>query len=406
MQTTDDDDEGAIVDGANRRVLVRGFAGGERPLQQCVAWIEKQQPYSYVAFAHEIPSAADPARIVRRYEARAVDGGLAEWARPRTDERHAHEVLLRGPCRLYLDVDVSLHCNEEQATAVAADALVQRVTEFLRIEYGVDTRVTTLDATRPGEKFSRHVIGRLTDVANGGPVAFASVVDCGHIVRASGAGVHTCRNADGEDVPMYDAAVYRENGTFRLYGSTKYGQQRPLVPLGEECAAALDMRMLRDTLVCIDPTVPGLRLLASPNRLRVSSSGSKRRLTTPSPPVVGDAARRLADSEAAIAGAGILSVVRLGEDGGLLLVKCTSQFCERKGAAHEFSTIYFLMAPELGTYRQHCYADGCKDRAKPRWRRFSTPAGLALCEELAPSRRARTYRGGIDATIKWRSVSR
>lgn len=174
-----------------------------------------------------------------------VAGFKAFWSRySRASARRCHyEVIRPGmPCKFYMDIDVDF---AEVPETFDGQHIVSELRRIVALHFelllGIEqqdphVRVVELDSTND-KKFSRHIIWDL-----GAGRAFASNADCGafyrhierYIIEHFGPPEQNrfwfTKNSKDAKVPtpMADATVYTTNRNFRLYRSSKLGQERYL----------------------------------------------------------------------------------------------------------------------------------------------------------------------------------
>ena len=123
------------------RRFVPAFEAETGPLDACLAWVRDEAPRPFLVLSHET-------------------------------DRHAHEVVY-APAKLYADLDVALDVPDGEA---ACDALAAALAAAVEAQFQVRADVLVLDASRPGEKLSRHHCD-VADVASpASAVLFNSVV--------------------------------------------------------------------------------------------------------------------------------------------------------------------------------------------------------------------------------------
>jgi len=328
------------------------------PLAAALAWAsgpgarQGGASLTFIVLAHVV------AENAREYEVLTVDE-LRRWARTHTETRHVDEVIWT-PTKLYVDIDMEYAPNATHAVASIdrfAAALTTALSERLSIEA---TSVVHLDASRVGEKFSRHLI---IDMARAGaPVRFASSEHAGAFVRdvsTRGGFEHINAHADGtEPTSLADFGLYSANHCLRLYGSTKLGDDtRPLLEYGTLSSAThrnvLNWKLLERSLV----TWP--RVTAEDALVRVDGV----RLAVKRPRSVSIAVdvdtEPLRRSVAAALQRTDVTSVREGDD-GLLLVACASRTCTYARRTHRVNPIFALINVRRGEFAYGCHSPKCK----------------------------------------------
>ena len=165
---------------------------------------------------------------------------LVHKSRP-AKERCTYEVIAQGaPCKLYFDLEFSRPLNPSSDGDCMVRTLIAAVAWALEETYGrcvAAADVLILDASTEN-KFSQHLIFQMRGCA------FVDNIHAGNFVKyvagqlKSGAVPGLGRddqeallvnNDRGESVSFCDLGVYTKNRNFRLFLSTKFGKNAPLL---------------------------------------------------------------------------------------------------------------------------------------------------------------------------------
>lgn len=144
-----------------------------------------------------------------------------------------YEVLSSGDrCRVYLDLEYDRALNPDRDAAMDEEAVQLVVASLQRVlDQPLHTAVR-LDASDQ-RKFSQHLLLTVPGSADG---CLGSPATVGEAVRAAIAGWerHAQLIVCGPQGPrcLCDSSVYKMNQQFRVMFSSKFGQQRPLLPVG------------------------------------------------------------------------------------------------------------------------------------------------------------------------------
>ena len=184
-------------------------------------------------------------------------------------DRHAYEVIdARRPCWAYFDLEFTR--KDGLNAAVDGDALTKRVVsaacDRLMVAAGerpLEIEVIVLASARP-TKFSRHVVLRphWTDGARRRPAPLAGSPHAGHladvVIEKLGDAL-TVQSGDARTTTSFvDTGVYTRDRCFRVWGSTKHGddagaafavRNRWLLPGLRPGARPFAPSQLRETLV-------------------------------------------------------------------------------------------------------------------------------------------------------------
>ena len=194
---------------------------------------------------------------------------------------HYEVIQVDQPCKFYMDVDVELNEVPADFNGRATIADLKRIVALhfqLLLDIDIDdpdVRVFELDSSNE-KKFSRHMIWDL-----GARRAFATNADCGafyrhverYIIEHYGAPESNrfwfakVGKASKVPTPMADATVYTKLRNFRIYASSKLGQNRYLnridsatgnvaSSVGTEALYASDRDFLRQSMIQVFESKP------------------------------------------------------------------------------------------------------------------------------------------------------
>lgn len=328
----------------------------QTPLISCLQWAQSQAAIDFLIVAHQTSEHA------REYEA-MDETALRQWAREPIHRRLVHEVII-GPTKLFGDIDMNREANSDHAERTC-DRFVDILAAEARKRFGVETSVLILDASRPA-KVSRHFIIDMTK--NSIPVRFATTEECGAFIKeveVANDFAHVNRKEDGTTTSLCDYAIYRRNGTLRMYGSSQLSGQieHALWPLGvpRHSRGVLSYTTLLQSLVAW-PHVSTAQLL------HVDVPRSQKRPRTLYTPINSpDVSNMVAD----VPPLATLTVrnVSVG-DNGVLFVNCLSSACPLARRTHRNSTIFIVIDPNRRRWAYGCHSPHCKPN-RFEWHVFS-----------------------------------
>jgi len=318
------------------RRFVPEFESDTGPLDACLAWVASEAPRSFLVLAHETPHTR------REYEALDAEA-VARYARTPNAARHAHEVVI-GPPKLYADLDAGPDAE------AACDALAAALCAAVESQFDVRAKMLVLDASRPGEKVSRHLIVALTHRADGTPARFASNEHVGAFVAAI------------DTAALADQAVYRHRGCMRLYGSTKLDTPGfPFLPLAaprRAVASTLEAETWQQSLITWPPVAEDdarlLRVDLMPRTKRPRFAGTASMAAGHDPALLAT----ICAQAPAIAGAQPHSAAVSAS--GLVIVATSSRACVLAGRTHRSNTVYFMVDAARGRWAHRCHSPHCK----------------------------------------------
>ena len=283
------------------------------------------------------------------------------------ESKNFYEIIETSQCcKLYIDVEYYKAENPHKDGEKAVRRLIQLIFEKLRSDHGVPTSeedCLILEASNI-EKFSIHLIFFNTK--------FDSNVTCGHFVKDM---MSRCQEEDRELFlvksklstfkSMVDTQVYSRNRQFRLFLSSKFDEQRPLV------------------LSTMDRSIKKSQTIEDHNRhifelsLVTNCSDDAALIEIPQPQttnILVSSCRKLPDNNSStttytdieevikkIITPGLISVKRNLEGGPVTYKISGFSYCRIKKSNHSSKNqIYFVYYPKTHSIAQHCWNAQCK----------------------------------------------
>jgi hypothetical protein len=310
-----------------------------------------------------------------------------------------YEVLDAGAlCKLYFDLEYKRALNPGRASAI--DSSLPQLLLQLADEALSDTNrscdansLWVLDASS-AEKFSQHIIVSLT-----GCPYVGSVHDVGQLVQcivkraAQLPQLFVTTSQDGACGCVIDTSVYATNQQLRVMFSSKFGQNRPLLPINK-CAGlqlhACSWQVFRTSLV----TCKRLPAVVD-QRSSVSSSGS---CTAAHRLCVHPAANSLIHCDivhlypnlilflcsqlhnGTVVGAKVHRARPL--EVPYMYCSTTSKWCSTVGREHAGNHIQLVVNVLSCTWRQHCLDPAC---SPAEWQDFEPSLLQRVCEPISSS---------------------
>lgn len=196
------------------------------------------------------------------------------------EERRSFEVITEGAvCKLYFDLEFDKEFNSGSNGVEMVETFINIVLHFLKEEFGLScnrTNVLDLDSTTP-LKFSRHLVFQFSNIYfrnnyNAGNFVkmicdkVRLMVDCQETLQdfCTRCGITTdlfknlfIFDKHGVTKLFCDEAVYTKNRHFRLYKSTKWGKNSPLLlslenlykPIEEKKERLAEKQLFLDSLI-------------------------------------------------------------------------------------------------------------------------------------------------------------
>ena len=170
------------------------------------------------AWAFDLGAKAGATNHPKRYIAAPVRVFCDAYARMEPEHRHAYEII-QGPCWLFFD----LECYGEHRDGAAAQArLIEEAARATVAELAAAQQLTVRIETLAldslyAEKFSRHMVLRVTEASSGRAVLLRGPGEAGAVAARA------AERAGGSAQvrKLIDLAVYAPGRCFRLLGSAK-----------------------------------------------------------------------------------------------------------------------------------------------------------------------------------------
>ncbi|KAJ1521277.1 hypothetical protein ONE63_002958 [Megalurothrips usitatus] len=314
----------------------------------------------------------------------------------RPEERRTYEVITEGAvCKLYFDLEFEKEFNGDNDGVAMTNTFIKIVSYFLREEFGIacDRRcVLDLDSTTES-KFSRHLLFQLPktyfrDNYNAGSfvklvcdkirMIVHSSTALGELCEKSGVSEADVRNLfvsdkHGVSKIFCDEAVYTKNRHFRVYKSTKWNKNSPLIlSLENEYKPVLkgneelpEMQLFLDSLITyVDITSTEINILEHGSRDQ-KTYVVKTHLELPECPVVSEEG---VISPQPVLDRFILGVVSPGSIrrstyspslNRIVYEISGNRFCHNIGRPHKSNNVYYVVDMKSFVYYQKCHDSDC-----------------------------------------------
>ena len=359
MKRSDCDDNGRIFKYPKRASSIQYFFSYDGALEHAKNRSENSDEKKRTVFAVEVAQTGS-----RRYLVATTEDFWESYITHKT--KNFYELIESSKCcKLYLDVEYYKAENPSKDGEKAVRRLIQLIVEKLRSNHGIHTSeddCLILEASSV-EKFSTHLIFVTTK--------FDSNYSCGHFVKDM---MSRCQEEDRELFlvktklstmkSMVDTQVYSRNRQFRLFLSSKFGEQRPLV------LSTMDRSIKKSqTIECQERQIFELSLITN-----CSNDATLIELPKPmtanilisSPKKLPDnnSSTTYSDIEEAInkiITPGHISVKRNLEGGRVTYKISGYNYCRIKKSNHSSKNqIYFVHNPKTHSIVQHCWNAQCK----------------------------------------------
>lgn len=355
MKRSDCDDNGRIFKYPKRASSIQYFFSYDCALEYAKNGTENSDKIR--VFAVEVAQTGN-----RRYLVASTEDFWESYITHKT--KNFYELVQTSKCcKLYLDVEYYKAENPSKDGEKAVRRLIQLIVEKLRNDHGVHTSnedCLILEASNV-EKFSIHLIFFNTK--------FDSNYSCGHFVKDM---MSRCQEEDRELFlvkskhstlkSMVDTQVYSRNRQFRLFLSSKFGEQRPLV------LSAMDRSIKKSqTIECQDRQIFELSLITNcsddatliklPQTTNILVSSPKKLPDNNSSTTYSD----IEEAINKIITPGYISVKRNLEGGRVTYKISGFSYCRIKKSNHSSNNqIYFVYNPKTHSIVQHCWNAQCK----------------------------------------------
>ena len=345
------------------------------PLDRAIAWIGEQSEGNFVLLAHETLFDEERPELggYRKYQAVELQSLCDSYAGKTVpcERRNAHEIVW-GPCKLYVDVEFARSSNMNVDGSVLVSRLVEVLSNELQRQFGVQSSVVVLDASK-ASKFSQHV----TIEMDHGATAFASNRHCGVFIaqcyERHAADLQVWDKDRVERVPVYDTGVYSSKHAIRLYGSTKCAEpDRPFRRLGSDELpnGPYDRRFFLRSLITA-PLRRDCRLLtltAAETTMRLVPSKRAGLLTRTAGSAYSAAPESLVALVYQIPQLAEYSpaahAIKLRNDSLFMCVGTNSKQCPIYGGTHDTQRIYFTVDLLRCRFRVQCHSLNCSHLVK------------------------------------------
>lgn len=315
-------------------------------------------------------------------------------------KRCTYEVIQeKSVCKLYFDLEF-LHAHNPGNDGLAmTNTLIAVVCYFLHREFNVTcSRKNILDLTGTSPlKFSRHLIFNIPGVAfanNAHAGSFVRMV-CNKIrlwsegnnaVEIPGISLQNVKellvfNSNDKKVLFCDEGVYSKNRNFRLFLSTKLGQNFPLIIakeneylLNHESGSCRDERIFFDSLITlVDSSCKILSYTEDeqlPQEQRNNGKGGNSRRSVDSDV---DGIRQspfpeIDDFIQGVIGSGYIPSWHYFSQSEVIVYNIARyRFCHNIGREHKSNNIFYVVSLKSASYYQKCHDPDCRDFRSPSW---------------------------------------
>lgn len=299
--------------------------------------------------------------------------------------RHFYEVIREGqPSKLYLDVDVQLERNQQANCMDGLKSLIKLINNGLKSKFNININVEEiiqLDSSSK-TKFSRHLVYP--------SVIFQHNVECGYFVKGLADAVQeylddgkvneltSCfereeleklfiKRENNSSYFIADLSVYSRNRQFRIWRSTKLGQNR-FLQIAEENEYSSDTArdFLQHSLVTSTPQIGQQPVLLTCERPRSRMRPYKNTDTTQIERVASktsylddyvlDTIRSTENYE----NVSISRIVYYPQRECVIYAIDGSRWCKKLGRHHSQNRPYFVADMKKGTLYQKCPAMDCR----------------------------------------------
>ena len=339
-------------------------------------YTRRDQPYSTDCFT-SYESALEHANSENKFvfTVEVSNSGMRQYLVTSTEDfwafyvtqknKNCYELLqVNQRCKLHLDLEFNkpMNCSKEGVTAVKQ--IIEIIVRKLKTKHGVSIgpeEVMCLDSS-DDVKFSVHIIFCT--------ITFASNVHCGVFVKNTMAELNDKEKEvimvkNGSRLKsMVDVGIYTRNRQFRLYQSSKFGQNRPLVlaPIkgsAEKCESS-EIKIFECSLVTKCERSSHHIVTDVPHTHKTSSTETKKAKqqdTDIRNDQVEETIKKMVDP-------GYISVKKILEDGRIQYKINGNVKCRIKKDFHNsLNQIYFVFDQRKYVLVQHCFSRSCKGLA-------------------------------------------
>ncbi|XP_063843003.1 DNA-directed primase/polymerase protein-like [Scylla paramamosain] len=322
------------------------------------------------------------------------------WLRQRErvpERRCTYEVIQeKCVCKLYFDLEFSQILNPRKDGVAMTDTLISIVCYFLHKEFGVSCSrkdIINLRGTSP-LKFSRHLIFNIPGVA------FATNADVGQFVQMVCNKVRLWKdsrepvevlsvsldrvkdlfalNSNDNEVLFCDEGVYSKNRNFRLFLSTKFGQNFPLIIAREnEYHPSLgpgiceDKQIFFDSLITLVDTnckILTYKDIEQPLKEHKYISNSKRNIDLDVEGSRQSPYPEIDDFIQSLIGLGNIHSWHYFSQSEVIVYNIVRyRFCHNINREHKSNNIMYVVSVKEASYYQKCHDPDCRNFRSPSW---------------------------------------
>lgn len=320
------------------------------------------------------------------------------WLRQKervSGKRCAYEVIQeKSVCKLYFDLEFLHEFNPGRDSLAMTNTFIAVVCYFLHKEFNVTcSRKNIIDLTGTSPlKFSRHLIFNIPGVAfanNAHAGSFVRMV-CNNIrlwseskegVEIPGISSQNLKelfvlNSNNQKVLFCDEGVYSKNRNFRLFLSTKFGQNFPLVIAKEneylvnhESESCRDEQIFFDSLITLVDSSCKILTCAENEKL----PQEQRHISTGNGSADSDVEGfkqspfpEIDDFIQGLIGSGnIHSYYYFSQSEVIVYNIARYRFCHNIGREHKSNNIFYVVNLKSASYYQKCHDPDCRDFRSP-----------------------------------------
>lgn len=274
--------------------------------------------------------------------------------------KNYYEIILEDtPCYLYLDIDIPFSLN-----TVTICCLTKTLKDMLQMQLAMELHIYILECST-NSKFSQHWICRNVYFKNNKVLKkiINYVID---ILKSSENSHLFFFKHNGLKKCAIDMTVYGRNQQFRLLGSYKFNDYRPLTY--NNCYwNQISIKLFIKTLVCIPDVCSCIRDGVAYNGLEIIKKDVMKATSDINENVnkimsdVDDDFIKLLCNNLKKWDTGTGSVYKtINEEQLIILYMKNNRFCRIKNGYHRNNNIYFTFVKKSNKLFQHCFSEKCR----------------------------------------------
>ena len=310
------------------------------------------------------------------------------------DKRCVYEVIQeKSVCKLYFDLEFMFASNPSKDGVDMTNNFIRIVCHFLHKEFDIScSRKDIIDLKGTSDlKFSRHLIFNIPGVAFGtnGHVGYFVKMVCGKVrlwkegkeaIQVSDVSLQNVKDlfvldSKGNEVLFCDEGVYSKNRNFRLFLSTKYGQNSPLIIAEENQYSPnyepTDKHIFLDSLITlVDYKCKILTYKDTEQNPKESKYTSNSKINKVSD-VEGFSQSPYPEIDEFIQ-----SIINLGnihswhyfsQSEVIVYNIVRYRYCHNISREHKSNNIMYVVSVKDASYYQKCHDPDCRDFRSPSW---------------------------------------